>query len=70
MPAAAFAVAAVLSLWSGRIVDRMGTRGAGAALFVVVAVSFATMTLAGGLGLLVIAVAACGIAQASGQPGH
>ena len=28
LPAGAFAVAAVLSLWSGRIVDRMGTRGA------------------------------------------
>jgi predicted MFS family arabinose efflux permease len=68
LPAAAFAVAAVLSLWSGRIVDRLGTRGAGAALFGVVAVSFATMTLAGGLGLLVIAVAACGIAQALSNP--
>ncbi|MGA9693998.1 MAG: MFS transporter, partial [Pseudonocardiaceae bacterium] len=68
LPAGAFAVAAVLSLWSGRIVDRMGTRGAGAALFFVVAVSFATMALAGGLGLLVVAVAACGIAQALANP--
>jgi predicted MFS family arabinose efflux permease len=68
LPAAAFAVAAVLSLWSGRIVDRLGTRGAGAALFVVVAVSFATMALAGGLELLVAAVAACGIAQALSNP--
>ncbi|MBW0009841.1 MAG: MFS transporter, partial [Pseudonocardiales bacterium] len=59
VPAAGFAVAAVLSLWSGRVVDRVGTRGAGAALFVIVAVSFATMALAGGLGLLVVAVAAC-----------
>ncbi|MGH3782529.1 MAG: MFS transporter, partial [Pseudonocardiaceae bacterium] len=68
LPAAAFAVAAVLSLWAGRIVDRVGTRSAGAALFGVVAVSFATMTLAGGLGLLVVAVAACGIAQALSNP--
>ena len=68
LPAAAFAVAAVLSLWSGRIVDRLGTRAASAALFGVVAVSFATMALAGGLGLLVVAVAACGIAQALANP--
>lgn len=68
LPATGFAVAAVLSLWSGRIVDRAGTRGAGAALFAVVAVSFAMMALAGGLGLLVVAVAACGIAQALANP--
>ncbi len=68
LPAAAFAVAAVLSLWSGRIVDQLGTRGASAVLFVVVAVSFAMMALAGGLGLLVVAVAACGIAQALANP--
>ncbi|MGH3670489.1 MAG: MFS transporter [Pseudonocardiaceae bacterium] len=68
LPAAAFAVAAVLSLWAGRIVDRVGTRSAGAALFLVVAVSFAMMALAGGLGLLVVAVAACGIAQALSNP--
>ena len=68
LPAAAFAVAAVLSLWSGRIVDRAGTRGACAALFLVVAVSFAMMALSGGLGLLVVAVAACGIAQALSNP--
>ena len=68
LPAAAFAVAAVLSLWAGRIVNRAGTRGAGAALFLVVAVSFATMALAGGLGLLIVAVATCGIAQALSNP--
>ncbi|MGH3864783.1 MAG: MFS transporter [Pseudonocardiaceae bacterium] len=68
LPAAGFAVAAVLSLWAGRIVDRVGTRGAGATLFVVVAVSFAMMALAGGLGLLVVAVATCGIAQALANP--
>ena len=68
LPAAGFAVAAVLSLWSGRVVDRVGTRGAGAALFVVVALSFAMMALAGGLGLLIVAVAACGIAQALANP--
>lgn len=68
LPASGFAVAAVLSLWSGRIVDRVGTRGAGTALFAVVAVSFAMMALAGGLRLLVVAVAACGIAQALANP--
>jgi predicted MFS family arabinose efflux permease len=68
MPATGFAVAAVLSLWSGRLVDRVGTRGAGAALFLIVAVSFATMALAGGLGLLIVAVAVCGIAQALANP--
>jgi MFS family permease len=68
LPASGFAVAAVLSLWSGRIVDRVGTRGGGAVLFAVVAISFATMALAGGLGPLVVAVAVCGIAQALANP--
>jgi len=68
LPATAFAVAAVLSLWSGRIVDRVGTRSAGAVLFGLVAASFTAMALAGGLGLLLVAVAACGIAQALANP--
>lgn len=68
LPAAGFAVAAVLSLWAGHIVDRVGTRSAGVVLFVVVAVSFAIMALAGGLGLLIVAVATCGIAQALANP--
>lgn len=68
LPATGFAVAAVLSLWSGRIVDRLGTRVAGAALFFVVAVSFAAMALAGGFGFLVAAIALCGIAQALSNP--
>jgi predicted MFS family arabinose efflux permease len=68
LPATGFAVAAVLSLWSGRIVDRVGTRSASVVLFVAVAVSFAMMALAGGLGLLVVAVGMCGIAQALANP--
>jgi predicted MFS family arabinose efflux permease len=68
LPATGFAVAAVLSLWSGRIVDRLGTRVAGATLFLVVAVSFAAMALAGGFGYLVAAIALCGIAQALSNP--
>lgn len=68
LPATAFAVAAVLSLWSGRMVDRLGTRGAAAALFLVAAVSFAAMASAGGFGLLLAAIALCGVAQALSNP--
>jgi predicted MFS family arabinose efflux permease len=68
LPSTGFAVAAVLSLWSGRIVDRLGTRGASTALFIVVAVSFAAMASAGGFGLLLAAIALCGVAQALSNP--
>ena len=68
LPATGFTVAAVLSLWSGRIVDRLGARGAGAALFIVVGVSFAAMAFAGGFVLLVAAIALCGVAQALANP--
>jgi predicted MFS family arabinose efflux permease len=68
LPATGFAVAAVLSLWAGRIVDRLGTRGASTALFLVVAVSFAAMAFAGGFGLLLAAIALCGVAQALSNP--
>jgi predicted MFS family arabinose efflux permease len=68
LPATGFAVAAVLSLWLGRMVDRLGTRGAAVALFLVVAVSFAAMAFAGGFGLLVAAIALCGVAQALSNP--
>ena len=68
LPATGFAVAAVLSLWSGRIVDRLGTHSAGTILFLVVAVSFTAMSFAGGFGLFVAAIALCGVAQALSNP--
>lgn len=68
LPATGFAVAAVLSLWSGRIVDRLGTHSATTILFLVVAVSFTAMSFAGGFGLLVAAIALCGVAQALSNP--
>jgi predicted MFS family arabinose efflux permease len=68
LPATGFAVAAVLSLGSGRIVDRLGTQGAGTTLFLVVAVSFTAMAFAGGFGPLLAAIALCGIAQALSNP--
>jgi len=68
LPATGFAVAAVLSLWSGRIVDRVGSHSAGTILFLVVAMSFTAMTFANGFGLLAAAIALCGIAQALSNP--
>jgi predicted MFS family arabinose efflux permease len=68
LPAIGFAVAAVLSLWSGRIVDKLGTHRAGTILFLVVAVSFTAMSFTGGFGLLAAAIALCGVAQALSNP--
>jgi predicted MFS family arabinose efflux permease len=68
LPATGFAAAAVLSLRSGRMVDRLGTQSASTILFVVVAASFAAMSVASGFGFLVAAIALCGVAQALSNP--
>lgn len=64
----AFGLAALLSLWAGAVVDRLGSRRALHILFGAIAVAFTlVVTLPSFLGL-VAAVAVCGIAQALANP--
>ncbi|KUL39481.1 MFS transporter [Actinoplanes awajinensis] len=68
LPAAVFATAAVLSLWSGGLVDRIGARAALFALFAVAASAFLLMGLATGYAGLVAAMVLSGVGQAMSNP--
>lgn len=63
-----FGLAAVLSLYAGRIVDRLGSRQALLILFTAVAMAFSVITVATGFYGLMFAAALCGIAQALSNP--
>jgi len=63
-----FGLAAVLSLWAGAIVDRIGSRYALIGLFSVIALAFALIATAETFQGLVVATALCGIAQALANP--
>ena len=64
----AFGVAAVLSLWAGAVVDRIGSRRALQLLFLTIAVAFSFTLIVPNFAGLVAAVAICGIAQALANP--
>ncbi|MBV6288805.1 CynX/NimT family MFS transporter [Pseudomonas aegrilactucae] len=64
----AFALAALLSLWAGAIVDRLGGRRALGLLFGTCALAYALAGLLPGFYGLVIALAICGAAQALANP--
>ncbi|MEJ5861824.1 MULTISPECIES: MFS transporter [Pseudomonas] len=64
----AFALAALLSLWAGAIVDRLGGRRALGLLFGAYALAYALAGLLPGFYGLVIALAICGAAQALANP--
>ncbi|BCY13255.1 MFS transporter [Actinoplanes sp. L3-i22] len=68
LPAAVFATAAVLSLWSGGLVDRIGARAALFTLFGVAATAFLLMGLASGYAGLVAAMMLSGVGQAMSNP--
>lgn len=63
-----FGLAAILSLWAGAIVDRMGSRYALMVLFSAIALAFALMATVKNFYGLVAAGAVCGIAQALANP--
>jgi MFS family permease len=63
-----FGLAAVLSLWAGAFVDRLGSRYATMLLFSAVALAFTLMTTAEHFYGLAAAAAICGIAQALANP--
>lgn len=64
----AFALAALLSLWAGAIVERLGGRRALGLLFGICAVAYALVGLLPGFYGLLIALAICGAAQALANP--
>jgi MFS family permease len=64
----AFGIAAILSLWAGAFVDRIGTRRALAVLFFTVALAFTLIATVEDYYSLVAAAAICGIAQALANP--
>ncbi|WP_081355758.1 MFS transporter [Nitrosospira multiformis] len=64
----AFGIAAILSLWAGAFVDRIGTRQALAVLFFAVALAFALIATVEDYYSLVAAAAICGVAQALANP--
>ncbi|EQD82704.1 putative MFS family arabinose efflux permease [Saccharopolyspora erythraea NRRL 2338] len=68
LTAVCFAVAAVLSLWAGQGVGRIGARNATIALFGVVALSFGLISVSTSFAMLVVGVALCGLAQALANP--
>lgn len=63
-----FGLAAILSLWAGAIVDRMGSRYALMMLFSSIALAFTLMATVKDFYGLVAAAAICGIAQALANP--
>ena len=63
-----FGLAAVLSLWAGAFVDRVGSRYALIVLFSAVALAFTLIATAENFYGLVAATAICGIAQALANP--
>lgn len=64
----AFGFAAVLSLWAGPLVNRLGTRRALALLFWSTLVAYGLLASLPGFGGVILALAACGIAQALANP--
>lgn len=64
----AFAVAAVLSVRAGALVERLGVRGSLCLLFGTVAMVFALMAVLPGFNSLVVVVALAGLAQAVANP--
>ncbi|MCV4289003.1 MFS transporter [Pseudomonas capsici] len=64
----AFAFAALLSLWAGAIVDRLGARRALALLFGICAVAYTLAAIAPGFYGLALAMAIFGVAQALANP--
>src|SRR5688500_9421004 len=63
-----FGLAAVLSLWAGAFVDRIGSRYALTILFSAIALAFALIATVENYYGLVAATAICGIAQALANP--
>jgi CP family cyanate transporter-like MFS transporter len=63
-----FGLAAVLSLWAGAIVDRIGSRYALMVLFSVIALAFTLIATVESFQGLIVATALCGIAQALANP--
>lgn len=64
----AFGFAAVLSLWAGPLVNRLGTRRALALLFWSTLVAYGLLASLPGFVGVILALAACGIAQALANP--
>ncbi|PAU63566.1 MFS transporter [Pseudomonas indica] len=64
----AFGFAALLSLWAGPLVNRLGSRRALTLLFLVATLAYGLIGVAPGFGGVVLAVAVCGIAQALSNP--
>lgn len=64
----AFGFAALLSLWAGPLVNRLGSRRALALLFLVATLAYGLIAVAPTFGGVVLAVAVCGIAQALSNP--
>ncbi len=64
----AFGFAALLSLWAGPVVDRLGARRALGALFYAVALAYVLIITLPGFAGVVSAVAICGVAQALANP--
>ncbi|MEV4312536.1 MFS transporter [Actinocrispum sp. NPDC049592] len=65
---AGYGVGALLSLVIGQVVDAVGARRAMLVLFGVVAAALAVFAQAGDYGVLVVAIAFCGVAQALANP--
>lgn len=63
-----FGLAAILSLYAGRVVDFLGSRQALLILFIAVAMAFLLITVATDFDSLILAAACCGIAQALSNP--
>lgn len=63
-----FGLAAVLSLWAGAFVDRIGSRYALMLLFSAIALAFTLIAMVENFYGLVVAAAICGIAQALANP--
>ncbi|MBB4745774.1 putative MFS family arabinose efflux permease [Actinoplanes octamycinicus] len=68
LPAAVFGTAAVLSLWSGGLVDRIGARAALLGLFGVATAAFLLMGSATGYPGLIAAMVLSGVGQALSNP--
>jgi len=68
LTASTFGLAALLSPWAGAWVQRIGSRGGLAALFVLVGLSFTLIRLLPGFGGIVVALLFCGAAQALANP--
>ncbi|SDH68344.1 Predicted arabinose efflux permease, MFS family [Pseudomonas flavescens] len=64
----AFGLAALLSLWAGPLVNRLGTRRATAWLFWATVAAYGLLASLPGFAGVVLALAVCGIAQALANP--